>query len=235
MDTHPIVSQQEWIAARKALLAKEKELTRARDDLARMRRELPWVKVDKAYQFDTPRGRQSLADLFGSRSQLVVNHFMLGPGWKDGCVGCSFAADHVDAMLPHLAQRDVAYVAVSRAPLAEIEAYKKRMGWHFDWVSSFGSDFNFDYNVSFRPEDLAKGETVYNFTANRSSMSELPGISVFYKDSDGAVFHTYSCYARGLDMMNGAYHFLDLTPKGRDEAGLSHTMEWVRLHDEYGA
>jgi predicted dithiol-disulfide oxidoreductase (DUF899 family) len=236
MDPHPIVSQQEWIVARKALLAREKELTRARDDLARMRRELPWVKVDKAYQFDTPRGRQSLAELFGSRSQLVVNHFMLGPGWKDGCVGCSFAADHVDAMLPHLAQRDVAYVAVSRAPLAEIEAYKKRMGWHFDWVSSFGSDFNFDYNVSFRPEDLAKGRVLYNYAMTESGIDELPGYSVFIKNAAGEVFHTYSSYGRGAEALLGIYVLLDMTPKGREENGPHHSlMDWVKRHDEYGA
>jgi predicted dithiol-disulfide oxidoreductase (DUF899 family) len=234
MDAHPIVSQQEWITARKALLAREKELTRARDDLARMRRELPWVKVDKAYQFDTPHGRQSLAGLFGSRSQLVVNHFMLGPGWKDGCVGCSFAADHVEAMLPHLSQRDVAYVAVSRAPLPEIEAYKKRMGWHFDWVSSFGSDFNFDYNVSFRPEDLARGKVLYNYAMTESGIDELPGYSVFIKNAAGEVFHTYSSYGRGAEALLGIYVLLDMTPKGREENGPHHSMmDWVKRHDEY--
>jgi predicted dithiol-disulfide oxidoreductase (DUF899 family) len=235
MHPHRIVSQQEWIAARKALLVREKELTRARDEISRLRRELPWVKVDKAYVFDTPHGKQSLAQLFGSRSQLVINHFMLAPGWKDGCIGCSFGADHVEGMLPHLAQRDVAYVSVSRAPLAEIEAYKKRMGWHFDWVSSFGSDFNFDFNVSFRPEDLAPGRKVlYNYAMTEAGIEELPGYSVFAKDANGDVFHTYSSFGRGAEALLGTYALLDMTPKGREENGPTHSMmDWVKRHDEY--
>jgi predicted dithiol-disulfide oxidoreductase (DUF899 family) len=235
MQTHQIVSQQEWLAARKALLVREKELTRARDELARQRRELPWVKVEKTYVFETPDGKRSLAELFGNRSQLVVNHFMLGPGWKDGCVGCSFGADHVEGMLPHLAQRDVAYVSISRAPLAEIEAYKKRMGWHFDWVSSFGSDFNFDFNVSFRPEDLAPGKKVfYNYAMTEAGIEELPGYSVFTRDADGIVFHTYSSFGRGAEALLGTYVLLDMTPKGREENGPHHgLMDWVKRHDEY--
>ncbi|MGO9361477.1 MAG: DUF899 domain-containing protein [Xanthobacteraceae bacterium] len=232
---HQIVSQADWIAARKALLVREKELSHARDEISRLRRALPWVKVDKAYTFDTPRGRQTLAELFGDRSQLIVNHFMLGPGWKDGCVGCSFGADHVEGILPHLAQRDVVYVAVSRAPLAEIEAYRKRMGWHFDWVSSFGSDFNFDFNVSFRPEDLAPGNKVlYNYEMTEAGIEELPGYSVFAKDAKGDVFHTYSSYGRGAEALLGTYALLDMTPKGREENGPTHSlMDWVKRHDEY--
>jgi predicted dithiol-disulfide oxidoreductase (DUF899 family) len=237
MQSHTVVSQQEWLAARKALLAREKELTRARDEISRLRRELPWVRVDKPYVFDTPQGRQSLAELFGSRSQLVINHFMLGPGWNDGCIGCSFAADHVEGMLPHLAQRDVAYVAVSRAPLAEIAAYKARMGWHFAWVSSFGSDFNFDYNVSFRPEDLAPGRKVtYNYEMTEAGIEELPGYSVFARDDGGAVFHTYSSFGRGAEALLTTYALLDMTPKGREENGPHHNlMDWVKRHDEYAA
>jgi predicted dithiol-disulfide oxidoreductase (DUF899 family) len=232
---HSVVSQQDWIAARKALLIREKELTRARDELARLRRELPWVKVEKPYEFDTPHGRQSLAKLFGAKSQLVINHFMLAPGWKDGCVGCSFAADHVEGMLAHLAQRDVAYVAVSRAPLPEIEGYKTRMGWHFAWVSSFGSDFNFDYNVSFRPEELAPGRKVtYNYELTEAGIEELPGYSVFARDDSGAVYHTYSSFGRGAEALLGIYTLLDMLPKGREENGPYHSlMDWVKRHDEY--
>ena len=228
-----VVSREKWIDARKQLLSKEKELTKMLDELNARRRELPWVKVEKEYVFDTPRGKQTLADLFEGRSQLVVYHFMLGPGRKVGCVGCSFFADHVDGPNLHLAHHDVTFVAISRAPLPEIQAYKQRMGWRFNWVSSFGSDFNYDYHVSIRSEQLAPGETDYNYAPSKIKMGEeQPGISVFYKDDDGAIFHTYSCYSRGLDMMNGAYHWLDLTPKGRDETG-PHKMAWVRLHDEY--
>lgn len=231
---HQIVSQGEWLTARKAHLAREKELTRLRDAIAAERRALPWVKVEKTYEFDTPEGRKSLADLFGGKSQLIVNHFMLGPGWKDGCIGCSFGADHVEGALMHLAQRDVAYVAVSRAPLAEIEAYKTRMGWHFAWASSFGSDFNYDFHVSFRPEDLARGKVEYNYEMIEPGIDELPGRSVFIKDERGDVFHTYSSFGRGGEEILGTYMLLDMTPKGRDENGPHHNlMDWVKRHDEY--
>ena len=233
MQPHKVVSREEWLTARKAHLAKEKEFTRARDKLSAERRALPWVKVDKSYVFDTPEGKNSLADLFNGRSQLLVYHFMLGPGWEEGCPSCSLLADHFDGAAVHLAQRDVTLLAVSRAPLPEIEAYKKRMGWRFPWVSSHGNDFNSDYHVSFGPEDEAHGKVDYNYETRNFVSDEMPGASVFYKDEDGAVFHTYSAYARGLDILIGAYNFLDLTPKGRDEAELPWTMAWVRRHDEY--
>ena len=232
MEPHKIVSRQEWTEARKAFLDKEKEFTRARDRLSAERRALPWVKVDKAYVFDTPEGKKTLAELFDGRSQLIVYHFMLGPDWKEGCPSCSFLADHFDGANIHLAQRDVTFVAISRAPLAEIEAFKRRMGWRFPWVSSFGSDFNFDYHVSFA--DVAVGKDGdYNYERQEIVSDEMPGASVFYKDETGGVFHTYSAYARGLDILVGAYNFLDLTPKGRDEAELPWTMAWVRHHDRY--
>jgi predicted dithiol-disulfide oxidoreductase (DUF899 family) len=234
MQQHQIVSQEQWIAARKTLLAKEKELTRARDEISSLRRKLPWVRVEKNYVFDSPNGKETLSDLFGDRSQLIVNHFMLGPGWKEGCIGCSFGADHVEGALTHLNQRDVAYVAVSRAPLSEIEAYKKRMGWHFEWVSSFGNDFNYDFNVSFKPEQLANGKVTYNYELTEASIDELPGYSVFIKDADGSIFHTYSSYGRGAEGLLGTYTLLDMTPKGRDENGPHHNlMDWVKRHDEY--
>jgi predicted dithiol-disulfide oxidoreductase (DUF899 family) len=223
-----IVSHDEWIAARKEYLAKEKEFSRVRDELSRQRRELPWEKVEKEYVFDGPKGKETLGDLFGGRSQLVVYHFMLGPGWKEGCPSCSFLADHFDGSTIHLANRDVTLVVVSRAPLAEIEAFKKRMGWRFKWVSSFGSDFNADYQVS------GKGKDYYNYALTEFPSEERPGTSVFYKDEAGHIFHTYSTYARGLDTLIGAYNFLDLVPKGRDEEGLPHGMAWVRHHDRYG-
>jgi predicted dithiol-disulfide oxidoreductase (DUF899 family) len=233
--THPIVSRDEWLAARKAHLAKEKEFTRARDELARDRRALPWVKVDKPYGFDGPSGKETLADLFDGRGQLIVYHFMLGPGWEAGCKSCSFLADHFDGAIVHLAQRDVTMLAVSRAPLAEIEAFKKRMGWRFKWLSSHGSDFNHDYHVSFSKDETAHGKIYYNYTMRDFSGEETPGLSVFTKDKAGAIFHTYSAYARGLDILIGAYNFLDLVPKGRDEAALPYGMDWVRHHDRYGA
>jgi predicted dithiol-disulfide oxidoreductase (DUF899 family) len=235
MEKHKVVGRQEWLEARKEFLAKEKEFTRLRDQLSQGRRDLPWVRVEKPYVFDGPGGKQTLSDLFGGSHQLIIYHFMLGPDWDAGCKSCSFWADNFNGIDAHLKHRDVSLLAVSRAPLPKIEAFKKRMGWSFNWVSSFGNDFNYDYNVSFTPEQLAKGEVFYNFRKLQTSMSELPGISVFYKDDDGAIFHTYSCYARGLDLMNGAYNFLDLAPKGRDEAGLSHAMSWVRHHDMYEA
>jgi predicted dithiol-disulfide oxidoreductase (DUF899 family) len=232
MEPHKIVSRQEWTEARKAFLDKEKEFTRARDRLSAERRALPWVKVDKAYVFDTPEGKKTLAELFDGRSQLIVYHFMLGPNWEEGCPSCSFLADHFDGANIHLAQRDVTFVAISRAPLAEIEAFRRRMGWRFPWVSSFGSDFNFDYQVSFA--DVAVGKDGdYNYERQEIVSDEMPGASVFYKDETGGVFHTYSAYARGLDILVGAYNFLDLTPKGRDEAELPWTMAWVRHHDRY--
>lgn len=230
---HQVVSREQWLAARQAYLAKEKELTRARDRLSAERRALPWVKIDKAYVFDTPAGKKTLADLFDGHSQLIVYHFMLGPDWIEGCPSCSLLADHFDGMLPHLAQRDVAFTAVSRAPLPEIEAYKKRMGWRFPWVSSHGSDFNADYHVSFALDAEGNGRGVYNYVEQDITSDEMPGLSVFYRDADGSVFHTYSAYARGLDILIGAYNFLDLAPKGRDEDTLPWTMAWVRRHDEY--
>jgi len=232
---HSVVSQQEWLAVRKALLAREKEFTKARDALSAARRDLPWSKVDKTYTFDTPQGRKMLGELFGDKSQLVIYHFMLGPGWVQGCPSCSFLADHFDGASIHLAQRDVSFMAVSRAPLAEIEAYKTRMGWRFPWVSSFGSDFNSDFDVSFNKTDVAAKTLAYNYDTVAVNSEELPGLSVFYRNERGEVFHTYSTYARGLDILVGAYNFLDLTPKGRDEDSLPWTMAWVRRHDEYEA
>ena len=233
MPNSKIVSREEWLAARKALLAKEKAFSRQRDELARERRELPRVRVDKDYVFDAPEGKLPLAKLFGTKSQLIVYHFMLGPGWEAGCKSCSYLADHFEGALPHLAARDVSFVAVSRAPLAEIEAFRKRMGWDFPWLSSYGNDFNFDFHVSVRKEDIGKRKVEYNFELGDARMEELPGASAFYKDAQGGVFHTYSTYARGLDMMIGAYNWLDIAPRGRDEDGLEFTMAWVRHHDKY--
>ena len=232
MQSHRIVSADEWTKARKAFLAKEKEFTQARDRLSAERRALPWVKVDKAYVFDTPQGKKTLAELFDGRSQLIVYHFMLGPGWEEGCQSCSYLADHFDGATIHLAQRDVTFLAVSRAPLAEIEAFKRRMGWKFPWVSSSGNDFNFDFHVSFKEDEVGKN-VEYNYERQEIDSDEMPGASVFYKDETGAVFHTYSAYARGLDILVGAYNFLDLTPKGRDEDQLPWTMAWVRHHYKY--
>jgi predicted dithiol-disulfide oxidoreductase (DUF899 family) len=231
MQPAKIVSQEEWLAARKAHLAREKEFTRLRDQLSRERRELPWVKLEKDYVFDGPDGRESLAQLFGEKSQLIVYHFMLGPTWQEGCKSCSFWADNFDGIDVHLAHRDTALLLVSRAPLERIQAFQRRMGWRIKWVSSFANDFNRDFHVSFTPEELASKRAVYNFEPRGFPADEAPGISVFAK-ADGAVFHTYSCYARGLDMLNGTYHLLDLTPKGRDETG-PHNMAWVRHHDKY--
>jgi predicted dithiol-disulfide oxidoreductase (DUF899 family) len=233
MDQHRIVTESEWTAARRRLLAKEKEFTRLRDELSQDRRTLPWARVDKTYVFDGPSGERTLANIFAGRSQLVVYHFMFAPDWKAGCKSCSFWADGFNGIVPHLNQRDVTFVAISRAPLAELMAFKKRMGWSFDWLSSLRTDFNSDYGVSFTEEEIATGEVDYNYARHKAYGSEMPGISVFFRDADGTVFHTYSCYARGLDMLNTAYHYLDLAPKGRDEAGLSYPMAWVRLRDEY--
>jgi predicted dithiol-disulfide oxidoreductase (DUF899 family) len=233
---HRIVSRDQWLQARTKLLAKEKEMTRLRDSLSAERRALPWVKVEKSYTFDTPNGKASLADLFDGRSQLIVKHFMLAPGQKDGCVGCSFESDHVDGALVHLQNHDVSYVAVARAPLPEIEVFRKRMGWNFRWVSSFGSDFNYDFNASFTPEQLAKGEAFYNYRTGPLPLEDLSGLSVFYKDESGAIFHTYSTFGRGAEERLGTYVFLDMTPKGRNETGPNHSLaDWVRHHDRYGA
>jgi predicted dithiol-disulfide oxidoreductase (DUF899 family) len=230
---HAVVSPSEWLKARKALLAKEKEFSKTRDQLSAARRDLPWVKVEKNYIFDGPSGKETLADLFAGKSQLMIYHFMLGPGWVQGCPSCSFLADHFDGANIHLVQRDVSLVVVSRAPLAEIEAYKKRMGWKFKWVSSDSTDFNHDFHVSFTKDEMESGAE-YNYATGKIPSEELPGLSAFIKDS-GAVFHTYSSYARGLDTLVGAYNFLDMAPKGRDEGGLPWSMAWVRRHDEYEA
>ncbi len=228
-----VVSHEEWVDARKALLAEEKAFTRLRDQLSRRRRELPWEKVDKHYEFHGPDGPVRLSDLFGGRSQLIVYHFMYGPGWDAGCKSCSFLADHFNPAVVHLEQRDVSMVAVSKAPLDELQRFKKRMGWEFIWVSSFGNDFNRDYHVSFSEQEIEQGTAYYNYRAQGFPSTEAPGASVFYKDTDGAIYHTYSVYQRGLDMFITAYHYLDIVPKGRDEDRLSYTMEWLRLRDEY--
>lgn len=229
---HSVVSREEWLEARRALLTKEKEMTRMRDRVNAARLALPWVKVDKDYVFDTAAGKKTLADLFDGRSQLVIYHFMFGPDWEAGCPGCSFLADHLDGAIVHLNNHDVSFVCVSRAPLDKIEAYKRRMGWHFPWVSSFGSDFNFDYHVSFTREELAAGPVFYNYreTPAEQAHDELPGLSSFYRDADGTVFHTYSNYARGGEEMLGTMMILDCAPLGRNEGS---TMDFVKRHDEY--
>ncbi len=227
-----VVSPAEWLVARRDLLNREKEFSRQRDALSAARRKLPMVKVEKEYVFEGPDGKETLDDLFEGRSQLIIYHFMLGPGWEEGCKSCSYLADHFDGANWHLPHRDTTLVVVSRAPLPEIQAYKKRMGWRFKWVSSYGSDFNFDYHVSFTEEEEKKNKVYYNYEKAEFMSDELPGLSVFYKDEDGNVFHTYSAYARGLDQLVGTYNFLDLTPKGRDEDQES-TMSWVRRHDQY--
>lgn len=230
---HRVVSKDEWVAERKTLLVREKELTRLSDQIANERRALPWVRIDKSYVFDAPEGRRTLAELFDGRRQLLVQHFMLAPGWEEGCPSCSFMADHVDGMTVHLAHRDVTLMAVSRAPLADIERFRRRMGWRFKWVSSHGSEFNYDFGVSFTPEEVAKGEIFYNYGSWPSANEELPGISVFYKSDADEVFHTYSTYGRGVEVMMGAYRMLDLTPEGRNERDVDNKMDWVRHHDRY--
>jgi len=232
LTNHPVVPHDAWLAARTALLAKEKAFTRARDELNEQRRALPWERVDKTYLFDGPDGKQTLAELFAGRSQLIVYHFMFPPDWSEGCKHCSFWADHYDGPGVHLNHRDVTFVAVSRAPLAQIEPFKRRMGWRFKWVSSAPSDFNYDFQASFRPEEVARGVMLYNYQRTNAGMSDREGASVFYKDPKGAVFHTYSCYARGIDILNGTYHFLDLVPKGRDEDP-EDRQSWVEYHDRY--
>lgn len=233
MTSHTVVSRDEWITARKELLQEEKALTRQNDELSRQRRELPWVKVEQQYVFDMPDGPQPLAGLFDGRNQLIIYHFMFGPGWEEGCPSCSFMVDHIDGPNLHLANHDVSVVVVSRAPLADLLPFKERMEWQFKWVSSYGSDFNGDYHVSVTQEDLDSGKQLfYNFEPfDPDSEGESPGISVFYKDEGGEVFHTYSCYARGADILLGAHNYLDLTPKGRNE---SDGIDWLRHHDRYG-
>jgi predicted dithiol-disulfide oxidoreductase (DUF899 family) len=233
MQQHQVVSRREWIAARKAHLDHEKEFTRARDRLSAERRALPWVKVDKPYVFEGPKGKATLAGLFDGRAQLIVQHFMFGPDWNEGCKSCSFWADGFERMIPHLAARDTTLVAVSRAPLAKLEAFKTRMHWTFQWFSAANNEFNYDYAVSFTPEQLQSGGMIYNYGTSGFTIEEAPGISVFFRDQAGDIFHTYSCFARGLDMMNAAYHYLDLTPLGRHEDGLPYPMDWVRLRDRY--
>jgi predicted dithiol-disulfide oxidoreductase (DUF899 family) len=230
---HQIASKQDWTAARLALLAREKAFTRARDELSAARRALPWEKVEKDYVFEGESGSVSFADLFAGRSQLIVYHFMFGPDWDAGCKSCSFWGDNFARIVVHLNARDTNLALISRAPYERLAAYKKRMGWTFDWVSSLGNTFNYDYAVSFTKEELAKPDANYNFGTRKFGMDEAPGISVFARDG-GNIFRTYSTYSRGLDMLNGAYHLLDLVPKGRDEDGLSYGMEWLRRRDEYG-
>jgi len=233
MQPHKIVSREEWIEARKSHMDHEKDLTRLREELSQERRNLPWVKVEKNYVFDEPNGKASLADLFKGRPQLVVQHVMFAPEWDAACKSCSFWVDGFERMVPHLAARDTTTVAISRAPIAKLETFKKRMGWTFDWVSSGGNDFNYDYGVSFTREQMDAGQARYNYGTTPLYGDELPGISTFFRDETGNIFHTYSTYARGLDMMNAAYQYLDLTPLGRHEEGLPYPMDWVRLRDQY--
>jgi predicted dithiol-disulfide oxidoreductase (DUF899 family) len=233
MQQHEVVSRSEWLKARRDLLLKEKEFTRLRDQLSEKRRHLPWKKVANNYDFEGPGGRESLADLFAGRSQLIVYHFMFDPSWEAGCKSCSFWADNYSGAIAHLEQRDVTFVTISRAPLDKIEAFKKRMGWTFKWVSSSRNDFNRDFGVTFTEQDRLSGKIIYNYAERSYFSPEAPGLSVFFKAADGAIFHTYSCYARGLDMINGTYQLLDLVPKGRDEASQDFTMAWVRHRDRY--
>jgi predicted dithiol-disulfide oxidoreductase (DUF899 family) len=232
MTPHAIVPHEQWLAARKALLQQEKEFTQLRDQLSRQRRELPWERVEKPYVFDGPDGPISLVDLFAGKSQLVVYHFMFSPADDAGCPHCSFWADHYDGMVAHLGQRDVSFVVISRAPIAKIAAFKRRMGWKFRWLSSGRNEFNYDFGVSFTPADIKSGKALYNVGTLAPEMSDREGLSVFTKDSNGTVFRTYSCYARGIDMINGTYQILDLVPRGRDEDP-EFTQSWVRHHDRY--
>jgi predicted dithiol-disulfide oxidoreductase (DUF899 family) len=229
---HKVVSHDQWIKARKQYLAKEKKFTRLRDQVNRQRRDLPWERVEKEYIFDGPAGKETLAELFDGKRQLIVYHFMFGPGWKDGCPHCSFWADHYDSVTIHIGQRDTAFAVVSRAPLKEIQPFKRRMGWRFKWVSSFHTDFNFDFNVSFTPEQIKSGVLPYNYGKSKMKIDELQGVSAFYRDKSGDIYHTYSSYARGIDLMNTTYNFLDLTAKGRDEDPNA-SQNWVRYHDKY--
>ena len=233
MAEHKVVSREEWLEVRRQHLKKEKEFNKLRDELSAQRRQLPWVKVDESYLFQSNEGEKSLSALFGDNRQLIVYHFMFGPDWKEGCPSCSFWADNFNGVIVHLNHRDANLVAVAKAPLEKLNAYKERMGWEFEWVSSQGSTFNEDYNVSFSQAELDQGEVFYNFKMSKPFSSEAPGISVFIKDDDGSIYHTYSTYSRGLDMLNGAYHYMDLLPKGRDEGELSYSMAWLRRHDAY--
>lgn len=232
IENRKVVSKKEWLTARKKLLLKEKKFSKARDAMNLERRKLPWVKIKKDYIFDAPQGKVTLADLFCGKSQLIVYHFMFGPDWGEGCAHCSFWADHYDSVNPHLGQRDTAFAVISRASLKEIEPFKKRMGWKFKWVSSNKTDFNFDFNVSFTPEQRKSGNAVYNYAPLEMDIDEREGVSAFYKDKNGDIYHTYSSYARGIDLMNTTYNFLDLTAKGRDETPGA-AQDWVRYHDQY--
>lgn len=227
------VSPAQWLAARRELLKQEKEFTRLRDQIAQRRRALPRVRIEKTYTFDSPRGRVALADLFEGRGQLMVQHFMLGPGWEQGCKSCSFMLDHFTPTVPHLNARDVTFTAISHAPLAEILPFKRRMGWAVNWVSSHGTDFNRDFHVSFTQKEIDRGQVDYNYTKMDFPQTEAPGISVFARDAAGNVYHTYSTYGRGVEIVMGTYHLLDLVPKGRDEDGMEYGMEWLRHHDRY--
>jgi predicted dithiol-disulfide oxidoreductase (DUF899 family) len=229
---HKVVSEKQWLAARKKLLVEEKKFSKLRDKLNQKRRNLPWVKVEKEYIFEGPDGQETLSELFRSKSQLVTYHFMFGPDWDEACAHCSFWADHYDGTQVHLAQRDTTLVVISRAPFDRIKDFQKRMGWHFKWVSSAANDFNFDYHVSFTPDELRNGTAIYNYRPLDMDIDEREGVSAFYKDTKGAIYHTYSSYARGIDMLNTTYHFLDLTAKGRDE-NPEHTQDWVTYHDKY--
>ena len=233
MPSHRVASKEEWVAARKAHLEREKAFDRERDALSASLQALPWVRVDESYIFDGPDGEESLADLFAGRSQLIVQHFMYGESWDEGCPSCSFWADGWDPLVVHLEHRDVSMVAISKAPLAKLQAYRERMGWSFKWLSSAQNEFNRDFHVSATSEEVEKGETYYNYRRTRSFGDEMPGMSVFYKDDGGVVYHTYSTYARGLDRLNAAYHYLDMAPKGRDESELPWSMAWLRRHDSY--
>lgn len=228
-----VVSYEEWMKICQEHLEKEKAFTRLRDQLSEQRRALPWTKVEKEYHFDSEAGHQSLSDLFAGKSQLIIYHFMFGPDWEAGCPSCSFWADNFNSIDVHLNARDITLIAVSRAPLKKLQAYKKRMGWVFNWVSSFESDFNTDFAVSFTEEELNSGQCYYNFKTSGFPVSEAPGVSVLYKNEEGEIFRTYSCYARGLDILNGAYNYMDIAPKGRDESELPMPMAWVRRRDEY--
>jgi predicted dithiol-disulfide oxidoreductase (DUF899 family) len=231
---NPIVSTEIWLEARKALLRREKAFTRLRDELSAQRRAMPWVRINKPYVFDSPEGKKTLAELFQGRSQLFIKHFMLGPGWGEGCVGCSFGADHLEAARVHLENHDVSFVSVSRAPIAEIEAFRQRMGWQFRWVSSLDNDFNYDFHVSFTKEEVEKDEAFYNFEKRKlQGGEEASGLSVFYRDEQGDIFHTYSAFARGDEEIVSTYMVLDLTPKGRNEGSTGNLTHWVRHHDKY--
>jgi predicted dithiol-disulfide oxidoreductase (DUF899 family) len=231
---HEVVSREQWLTARRELLLQEKEFTKRRDQLNARRRELPWIKVEKNYVFDGPNGKETLADLFAGRGQLVVKHFMFGPGWEQGCIGCSFGTDNVSGALVHLEHHDVSYAMVSRAPFAELDAFRRRMGWNVKWVSSYGGDFNYDFNVSFHPEDIAAGKAFYNYRMTDQVIEEMPGLSVFYKTAAGDIMHTYSTFARGAELSLAAYGILDLTPLGRNENGPNFVLtDWVKLHDQY--